>query len=298
MIVEINCPHCNDKLLIPWSEDTIDVLCAGCKSRFLAGFGQLVNSTWHIEESEKQSNRIYDLRLRRLSQIYPVKFSRPSRNSVLSLMPDDKLLTLHTRDKQRLAFIKSLTAGWDASIIESQMRHEVTVSVIAGLIVLAGCALASNIPQNLISQKYAPWLGGICATPLAVVFFRSSRRQHFIETDETAIAQLSLEQELLKKQRYWESKLAEVGREKHRCIANQERSDKLLKTTQRDGYIVTIDKAKALEQEHESVLQKLIEGYQWSLEQVEAHLLASQLTDSLPNDALLERMGELSLLEK
>jgi hypothetical protein len=195
-----------------------------------------------------------------------------------------------------------MTADWKVSLISSWENHVVTVFGIAAGILVGGYFLGANFLQDYLPAKLAPLAGAGLAAPIAFVTAKNLRRPPFIETDEKAIAQLSYEQSLLLKQRTVQEKLEMLGEQKRQNVGVQERLKKLhaqlVSTSEGDDRMRTVEKAEALVQEQESLLQKLIAGYERMHERVEIDLSASQLVEALPSSQIFDYMAEMEGLER
>jgi hypothetical protein len=305
MIFEIECPHCKAKLFIPSSEDETDVLCAACKARYLASFGTLVNSSWQTEPSESSqrvSKRILDLRVSAQGKIQSLRLSLPTQQELLSLIPDDRLLILRTKHRLALALVMNVTAGWKVPLISARSRHVANLVGVAMVFMVFGYLLGSNVLQRVLPAKIAPFVGVGVSVPIAFVAIKRIRRLPFIETDTKAIAQLSLEQTLLQKQRIVQEKLEALEEQKWHNYGVKVRLDtlhtRLVNISLSGDRLNTVIKAQTLVQKQDSLLARLIEGYERVIEMIEIDLGASQLVDALPENQIFDNMGKLELLER
>jgi hypothetical protein len=305
MIFEIDCPHCKTKLFIPSSEDEVGVLCSGCKASYLASFGALINSSWHIEQaktSQELTKRIFDLRVSAQGKVQSLRFVLPAQQKVLSLIPDDRLLMLRTKHRLSLALVLNFTAGWEVPIISNRNRHVANLVGVAMIVTVFGYLLGSNVIQRFLPAKIAPFVGVGISVPIAFVAIRRIRRLPFIETDTKAIAQLSLEQALLQKQWTLQEKLESLEEQKRHNFGVQVRLDvlhtRLMNASQGGDRLNTVIKAQSLVQKQDSLLDRLIEGYERVVEMIEIDLSASQLVDALPENRIFDNLTELDLLER
>jgi phage FluMu protein Com len=305
MITTIPCPHCKRCLCIQNSTEVIDLICPGCNARYLANFAVLTGATWQTEQSDSanaKANRIYDLRVLANQTTQSIRLVLPTQKAILSLVPDDRLLLLYAQHSGELALVINLTADWKVPLIASWENHVAAIVSIAAGIVLGGYLVGTNVLLNYLPAKFAPFVGVGLAAPVAFVAAKKLRRPAFIETDEKAIAQLSYEQSLLLKQRTVQEKLETLGEQKRQNVGVQERLKKLhaqlVSTSEGDDRMRTVEKAEALVQEQESLLQKLIAGYERMHERVEIDLSASQLVEALPSSQIFDYMAEMEGLER
>jgi hypothetical protein len=305
MIFEIDCPYCRANLFIPSTEDEVGVLCVGCRASYLAMFGALVNSSWHIEQSyssRELSKRIYDLRISSEGKVQSLRLVLPARQDVLSLIPADRLLILWAKHRLTLALVMNFTAGWKVPLISNRNRHVANLAGVAVILTVFGYLLGSNVLQRFLPAKIAPFVGMGISVPIAFVAFKRLRHPPFIEMDTKAIAQLSLEQSLFQRQRTVQTKLEALEEQKRQNFGVQVRLDtlhtRLLNISQGGDRLNTVIKAQALVQKQDLLLDQLIEGYERVAEIIEIDFSASQLVEALPEFQIFDNMAELELLER
>ena len=304
MITTVPCPHCKNGLCIQNLTEVVDLICSGCNARYLASFAVLTGASSQIEQSDSantKTNRIYDLRVLAQNKTQSIRLVLPSQRAILSLVADDKLLLLYVQNSGTLALVINMTADWKESLISSWENHVSAMVGIAAGIVVGGYLLGANFLQGILPAKVAPFAGITLAAPIAFVTVKKLRRPPFIETDEKAIAQLSREQELLQKMAVLQGKLDQLNKKREKQLTFQRKSDELhsqlLNVPRAENYQAIVSRGKALAQKHEAVLQKLIEGYQQNLNQIQIALNASRLVESLPENALFDDMAELEALD-
>ena len=305
MIDVVNCPHCNAQLFVSDQGSKPDVLCSSCNTRYKPTFGILTCSGWDIElprSNREQSRRVYDLRFKVRGQEQALKFSVLAQDSILSLMPNDELLILHTQIGQKLALVENKRVGWTTSLLITK-RGYVGQSIIGiGGMLILGFSLGSNFLTGLVPAKYAPFVGMGMTTPIAYVVMKKRRRPAFVETSNQTIAQLTKEQWLYQKQSSLQARLQGLALEKNENLELQRHNSDLINSQvvthpQLGEYLSTLNRAQVLLQQNGEVLQQLINGYEWKLNWLQMDLGASHLAEALPENQLISITTELEQLE-
>ena len=305
MIDVVNCPHCNAQLFVSDQGSRPDVLCSGCNTRYKPTFGTLTCSGWDIElprTNREQSKRVYDLRFKVRGQEQALKFSVLAKDSVLSLMPNDELLILHTQIGQKLALVQNKRVGWTTSLLVTQKGYLAQSVIGVGGLLIMGFSLGSNFLTGLVPAKYAAFVGMGMTTPIAYVVAKKRKRPKFIETSDQTIARLVKEQLLYQKQSSLQVRLQALALERHDNRELQRHNSDLISSQvvthpQLGEYLSTLNRAQVLLQQNGEVLQQLIEGYEWQLNWLQMDLSASHLAEALPENQLISITSELEQLE-
>jgi VanZ family protein len=175
MIYEIECPYCGAELYVPSSVGADNVLCSKCKASYLAMFGVLVMSSWHLEPSKSSprlSKRIYFLRIEAQGKVQPLRLALPAQHDVLNLVPNDRLLILRTKHRLTLALVMNFTAGWKVLLISNQNRHVANLVGVAIAITVFGYLLGSNVLQRFLPARIASVVGVGVSVPIALVVIK------------------------------------------------------------------------------------------------------------------------------
>ncbi|MCG9889799.1 MAG: hypothetical protein MH252_01835 [Thermosynechococcaceae cyanobacterium MS004] len=305
MITTVACPHCKADILIPAKAHQSDLLCQGCNARFRATSAVLRAATVRLQEARsnlESSYYIYDLRIAVQGSIQPLEVKWPAGKKPLSFMQDDELLLLHTVKGRRLALIENLTCGWKAPFVDSPFGHAATLALMVVLTMALGYSIGELALQKFLSEKYASFAGMGLAAPVAAFMIKKRRRPYFIETDEREIERLARAQSLLLEQRKTQEKLEIFQEQKRHNSGLLERFTQLQEQVVRlnlgDQRLEILARGKALVQEQEVILQKLISGYEQNQIRAEIETSASQLTEALPEGQIFDNMAELERLER